>query len=268
MLCMSEENNNHKMVKDNVLISVITINLNNLNGLKNTVDSVLSQSFQSFEYIVIDGDSIDGSIDYLHSLGSSLNRLISEKDNGIYDAMNKGIQIASGQYLLFLNSGDFFYSGDSLKNIAEVSGQAEIIYGNMAVADNINTRIQYYPNRLNVCYFIFDTLPHPSTLIRRELFMKYGKYSTSYSIVSDWAFFLDTIIGDNVTYQYVNTTVSVFNLQGISSQPGSYAIIRKEMDHYLSAHYRLYYMYYKVLWSIRYYPKRIMQKIGLIPEYN
>jgi len=265
---MSEENNNHKMVKDSVLISVITINLNNLNGLKNTVDSVLSQSFQSFEYIVIDGDSNDGSIDYLHSLGSSLSHLISEKDNGIYDAMNKGIQIASGQYLLFLNSGDYFYSGDSLKNIAEVSRRAQIIYGNMAVADNSNTRIQYYPNRLNARYFMFDTLPHSSTLIMRDLFMKYGKYSTSYSIVSDWAFFLDTIIGDNVTYQYVNTTVSVFNLQGISSQPGSYAIIRKEMDHYLSAHYRLYYMYYKVLWSIRYYPKRIMQKIGLIPEYN
>ena len=265
---MLEENNNHKMVKDNVLISIITINLNNLNGLKNTVDSVLSQSFQSFEYIVIDGDSIDGSIDYLHSLGSRLNRLISEKDNGIYDAMNKGIQIASGQYLLFLNSGDCFFNGDSLKSIAEVSGQAEIIYGNMAVADNHNTRIQYYPNRLNKRYFMFDTLPHPSTLIRRELFMKYGKYNTSYSIVSDWAFFLDTIIGGNVTYRYVNTTVSVFNLQGISSQLGSHSIIRKEMDNYLSAHYRLYYFYYKVLWSIRYYPKRIMQKIGLIPEYK
>ena len=263
---MSKENNDNRMDKDNVLISVITINLNNLHGLKNTVVSVLSQSFQSFEYIVIDGDSSDGSIDYLKSLRPGLHRFISEKDSGIYDAMNKGISYAQGEYLLFLNSGDCFFDDQSLNNIAKSCGQADIVYGNMAVVENGQMRIQKYPQRLNAHYFLFDTIPHPSTIIRTTLFSQFGKYHTNYSIISDWAFFLDTIIGGNVSYQYVDTTVSVFNLQGISSQPGSHNVIRKEMDHYLSTHYTLYYVYYKVLWCIRYYPNRVMQKVGLIPE--
>ncbi|MEN9883349.1 MAG: hypothetical protein RLZZ420_566 [Bacteroidota bacterium] len=254
------------MGKDDLLISVITINLNNLDGLKNTVVSVLSQTFQSFEYIVVDGDSDDGSIDYLTSLGPSLSCLIAEKDNGIYDAMNKGISCAQGQYILFLNSGDCFYEANSLNSIAKYCGQAAIVYGNMAVVENGMMRIQKYPKHLNAHYFLFDTIPHPSTIIRTDLFSQFGKYHTKYSIVSDWAFFLDTIIGGKVSYQYIDNTVSVFNLQGISSQPGSHRVIRKEMDDYLSTQYTLYYVYYKVMWFMKYYPKRVMQKIGLVQE--
>lgn len=250
------------------LVSIITINLNNLDGLRKTVQSVLIQEYSNFEFLIIDGGSTDGSVSYINSIENRIEYWISEKDNGIYDAMNKGVCKSLGQYVLFLNSGDYFYDKFSLSRLCEGGRNAGIIYGNMVLESGHAVEFKKYPSKLDFTYFIHDTLPHPSTLIRRDLFMKYGKYSTSYSIVSDWAFFLDTIIGGNVTYQYVNTTVSVFNLQGISSQPGSYAIIRKEMDHYLSAHYRLYYMYYKVWWSIRYYPKRIMQKIGLIPEYN
>jgi glycosyltransferase involved in cell wall biosynthesis len=263
---MSEEKKNSYIVEDGVLISVITINLNNLIGLKNTVESVLSQTFQSFEYIVIDGDSSDGSVDYLKSLGRNLSGLIVEKDNGIYDAMNKGITCAQGEYVLFLNSGDYFYNAQSLSYIAKYCGHAAIVYGNMAVLENGMMKLQKYPQRLTTHYFLFDTIPHPSTVIRKELFSQFGKYHTNYSIVSDWAFFLDTIIGGNVSYRYVDSVISVFNLKGISSQPGSHSIIRKEMDHYLFSNYTFFYFYYKLLWCIKYYPKRVMQKTGLIQE--
>jgi glycosyltransferase involved in cell wall biosynthesis len=177
------------MGKDDLLISVVTINLNNLNGLKNTVVSVLSQTFQSFEYIVVDGDSIDGSVDYLKSLGPSLHCLIAEKDNGIYDAMNKGINCAQGQYILFLNSGDYFYDANSLNSIAKCCGKAAIVYGNMAIVENGLMRIQKYPKRLNAHYFLFDTIPHPSTIIRADLFSQFGKYHTKYQLFQIGLFF-------------------------------------------------------------------------------
>jgi glycosyltransferase involved in cell wall biosynthesis len=267
MHCIAEEKVNSGLeINHRILISVITINLNNLEGLCNTVSSVLSQDFHSFEYIVIDGESTDGSVAYLASLSDKIQHLIIEKDNGIYDAMNKGIQSANGEYLLFLNSGDFFYSDNSLKSLADAREDAEIVYGNMMVENKGHLRIQHYPAKLNTFYFLFDTLPHPSSIIRKDLFSRFGMYNTNFTIVSDWAFFIDAIIGGRVVYKYVDRTISVFNLNGISSQAGSYRVVRNEMNNYLSAHYPIGYLYYKCLWVIKYYPKRILQKLGLISE--
>lgn len=266
MHCIADERVNIPIEEHRVLISVITINLNNLEGLRKTVSSVMSQDFHSFEYIVVDGYSTDGSVAYLNSLRSEIQKLIIEKDNGIYDAMNKGITFARGEYLLFLNSGDIFYKEDSLKILSSSSGAADIVYGNMIVEDKGQIRIQHYPAKLNTLYFLFETLPHPSTLIRKDLFRKFGYYNTKYRIVSDWAFFLDAIIGGKATYIHVDEEVSVFNLKGISSQSESYRIIRQEMNHYLSARYPGAYILYKILWSLRYYPKRILQKVGLVSE--
>lgn len=266
MHCIAEEKVNTLQEAHRVLISVITINLNNLEGLRNTVPSVLSQDFHSVEYIVVDGGSTDGSIAYLNSLKGEIQNLIIEKDNGIYDAMNKGIKYASGEYLLFLNSGDFFYKQESLTNLVKAGESADIVYGNMIVDEEGHKRIQQYPAKLNTLYFLFETLPHPSTLIKKDLFRKFGNYNTKYRIVSDWAFFLDAIIGGKATYIHVDEEVSVFNLKGISSQSESYRIIRQEMNNYLSARYPGAFILYEFLWILRYYPKRILQKVGLLSE--
>jgi glycosyltransferase involved in cell wall biosynthesis len=253
---------------EKLCISVITINLNNLQGLCKTVESVLSQQYSSFEYIVIDGASTDGSAAYLQSIDHRFTQLISESDRGIYDAMNKGVSIAQGEYVLFLNSGDFFHDSYSLEKLAAPMKGYDIVYGNMALDDQSVRSIQRYPARLNMDYFLWKTLPHPSSLIKRKLFQQFGAYRTDFKIVSDWAFFVDAIIGGRVNYLHVDEVVSVFNTQGVSSQSDSFKVIRKEMDAHLLSRYKWYFLKYKIMWAFQYYPKRILQKIGLVPAYS
>lgn len=245
------------------MYSIITINLNNLSGLTKTVDSVLNQQSALYEYIVVDGGSTDGSVDFLQGVKDKLAFFISEKDNGIYDAMNKGIQQASGKYILFLNSGDYFYDNLSLCKLGADSHDTDIVFGNMLVNDEGVSRVQAYPSTLNMKYFRVETLPHPCTLIKRSLFNTFGLYNTTYKIVSDWAFFVDVIIKGKVSYRHVETLVSVFNLSGLSSRPESYAIIRQEMYAHLKRHYYFHYVLVKFKWIIDYYPGRIMQKLRM-----
>jgi glycosyltransferase involved in cell wall biosynthesis len=242
-------------------ISIVTINLNNKTGLEKTVQSVLGQTYPLVEYIIIDGGSEDGSYEYLQSVKESIHYFISEKDSGIYDAMNKGIRKATGDYILFLNSGDYFNSHDSLFNLIGEDPEASIIFGNMFLEIDGKLTLKKYDKPLNLDYFSRDTLPHPSSLIKRDLFDCYGLYDTSYSIVSDWAFFVDTIVSKKISYQYVDTMVSVFNMNGISSQPGSYKIIKKEMGIHFKKNYPIYYFLSRIQWSINYYPLRMVELV-------
>ena len=242
-------------------ISIVTINLNNKIGLEKTVQSVLSQTYPLIEYIIIDGGSEDGSFEYLKSVKASIQYFISEKDNGIYDAMNKGIRKTTGDYLLFLNSGDYFHSPESLFNLIGDNPEASIIFGNMFLENDGRLTLKKYDKPLNLNYFSGDTLPHPSSLIKKDLFDCYGLYDTSYSIVSDWAFFVDTIVSKKISYQYVDTGVSIFNMNGVSSQPDSFKIIKKEMGLHFKKNYPIYFFLSRVQWSINYYPLRLVELI-------
>ena len=109
--------------------SIITVNFNNKEGLHNTIKSVINQTFRDFEYIVIDGGSTDGSIDILKKYDKYINYWISEKDSGIYNAMNKGISKANGEYLNFMNSGDCFYALDVLEKVSKYGYTSDFIVG-------------------------------------------------------------------------------------------------------------------------------------------
>jgi glycosyltransferase involved in cell wall biosynthesis len=246
----------------NYLISVITINLNNLEGLKKTISSVLRQDYINIEYLVIDGGSIDGSVEYIQSNGNKFDYWISEKDDGIYDAMNKGIVRAKGEYLLFLNSGDYFYDSKCLSNLIGSEITEDIVYGKMGMYLNDSLITKEYPAKLNLEYFQYDTIPHQSTLIKRNLFKKFGYYNTRFKIVSDWAFFVDSIIKGKAKYRYVDELISVFDLNGISSQPSSSMIIRNEINQHLKEKYWGVLIYFKLRWAIKYYPKRVLMEFG------
>lgn len=242
-------------------ITIISVNLNNLSGLKKTVNSVISQDYMNFEYIIIDGGSNDGSAEYIQSISRKLKYYISEKDYGIYSAMNKGILKSNGDYLIFLNSGDYFYSPESLSILIGKDPTASIIFGNMLLEKDGRLTLRRYDNSLNLKYFSGDSLPHPSSLIKKNLFDCYGLYDTSYSIVSDWAFFLDTIVSRKISYKYIDTVVSVFNVNGVSSQPDSYKIIKKERSFHFKKNYPFYYFLSKMQWGVNYYPLRVIELI-------
>lgn len=247
-------------------ISIVTINLNNIEGLRKTFQSVFSQDYTNFEYLIIDGGSIDGSVDLIRLNNEKIEYCISEEDEGIYDAMNKGIAQAKADYILFLNSGDYFSDKDSLRKLVTDKADADIIYGNIGMYKDNMLEIKKYPRKLTVNYFHYDTLPHQATLIKRSLFKKFGNYNTQYRIVSDWIFFWDVVIKGKVSYKYVDHLISIFDLNGVSSQPESYKIIREEMDLHFLNNYYYHYLLKKLKWASRYYPIRILQKIKLISE--
>ena len=209
-------------------VSIITINLNNKEGLEKTIKSVICQTFFSeVEYIIIDGGSTDGSVELIESYDKYLAHWISEKDNGIYNAMNKGVTFASGEYCLFLNSGDFLHSNDVIEKIIPDLSK-DIVYGDLNVWDGETSFIKRYTRFLPKRYFRYDTLPHPSTFIKTSI-IKMNPYNTTYKIISDWIFFFENIVYFGKTYKHIELVVSDFKLGGISSNK---QLVQKEKENY------------------------------------
>ena len=117
-------------------LSIITINYNNAIGLKKTIESLIEQSYQEYEYIVIDGGSDDGSKEVIWESLRYVSSWCSEKDTGVYNAMNKGIMRATGEYLLFLNSGDYLYDSTVLEDVTSTLSGEDIIYGDLLYVEN------------------------------------------------------------------------------------------------------------------------------------
>lgn len=203
-------------------LSIITINFNNKEGLAATLQSVFAQTFADFEYIVIDGDSTDGSVELLEQHAAQLDYWVSEPDAGIYAAMNKGIKAARGNYLLFLNGGDELVASTALQGAVERIGSElrDIIYFNQLHEMNYGrTRIATFSRRITFRFMAYSTLPHPSTLIRRTLFdeNQVGLYDESHPIASDWKFFLLALFKHEASYRYIPFTLSFFRYGGIST---------------------------------------------------
>ena len=199
-----------------MLFSVITINYNNREGLRNTIKSVVDQTYNDFEYIVIDGGSTDGSKELLEENSSSVTYWVSEKDNGIYHAMNKGVARASGTYCIFMNSGDSFCSKEVLEKVAALGLNDDILVGD--VISNIDGKvIPTRPFRELSLYHLYSvSIPHQASFISTELLKKYP-YDESLRITSDWKFFLQTIIIGNCSFRYIDVIVAEYDQSGLST---------------------------------------------------
>jgi glycosyltransferase involved in cell wall biosynthesis len=211
------------------LFSIITVNLNNAAGLKKTIESVVSQSFRDFEYIVIDGASTDGSRDVIKEYETKITYQVSEKDTGIYNAMNKALKQVKGKYCLFLNSGDFLTNSQVLKDVSDFGSDADIVYGNMMIHyPDGKKKLGKMPEKITFHQMITDTLWHPVSFIKKTLFDKYGYYREDIKIVADYEFFFKTIIVHKVTAQYMPVTIAGFSLDGMSSYRSNAALIASE----------------------------------------
>ena len=211
-------------------LSIITVNLNNKDGLQKTIDSVISQTYKDFEWIIIDGGSTDGSKELIEKYSDYITYWVSEPDKGIYNAMNKGIVKAHGEYLNFMNSGDLFASPTVLQVIFSKKQIADIIYGNVIICSphKRKTLKRFHSNHIYASDLYKSTINHQSSFIRRELFTKYGYYDEKLKIVSDWKFFFETIIIHNCSTNYVDIDIAVYNLDGISSYEGD--LLMKERN--------------------------------------
>jgi glycosyltransferase involved in cell wall biosynthesis len=210
-------------------ISIITVNRNNKAGLEKTLESVLSQTRPPFEYIVIDGDSTDGSVALLERNSKSLTCWRSEKDSGIYEAMNKGIKAATGDYCIFLNSGDWLLSERVLETLDPlIDGDYDVYYSDHWVSDGAKKWKCHLPKSVDVNYFAFLSISHPNAVIRRQLLVDCGYYNEKFRISSDWLFFLDAIYTKKARFKYMETTIACFFHKGISGASGAADIISRE----------------------------------------
>lgn len=198
--------------------SVITINYNNCKGLKRTLDSVVSQTSDDFEWIVIDGGSKDGSKELLEQYNNQITYWCSEPDKGIYNAMNKGVSKANGEYCLFLNSGDYLCNNTVMERIMETPFTADIVSGDIFIDGCSRTHLKKSVDSVNAFWIYENTLFHQATWIKRELLIK-CPYRENFDRISDWTFFFETIVIYNCSYQHIPIAISVFYNDGISSTP-------------------------------------------------
>ena len=196
-------------------ISIITINRNNAVGLKKTIDSVIHQTEPPFEFIIIDGNSADNSVAVIQEKADSISYWVSEPDSGIYNAMNKGIELAHGDWCIFLNSGDAFSSATVLEQLRISGANADIICGNTMILETPPKR-RIPPTEVTFDFLFNHAINHQSAAIRREL-LKRHPYDESYRLVADRKFFLQSLIIDNCSYQTVNIDFVDYDLTGFSS---------------------------------------------------
>jgi len=224
-------------------LSIITINYNNNVGLIKTIESIIKQTWTEFEYIIIDGGSTDGSLETIAKYKNHINHYISEKDNGVYDAMNKGIKIANGDYINFMNSGDFYFENTILESIQEkLDLKTSIAYGDSFYFNEEGyDRVEKTPSKLSFSHFFTSGINHQASFIKRELFFKYFMYNTTYKICSDWEFFLYTICKKNEPYLHLNKTICYYDFSGISANPKNLSIYYEEREIILKKYFPLFY---------------------------
>ncbi len=202
-------------------VSIITINLNNLRGLRRTMESVLSQTSKGYEWIVIDGGSIDGSAELIKKYVEHITYWVSEPDDGIFNAMNKGIKKASGDYLLFLNSGDCLADSDIIEYLDNCTLNDDFIVGKACSTKDTLALLKQKDNytteetieRLSVSAF-----PHQATFIHRNVFQKYGLYREDKQLASDWYLTICALIKGNATVCFIPRIIAVVEPNGISQR--------------------------------------------------
>ena len=206
-------------------LSIITINRNNAPGLEKTMQSVLSQTRTDYEYVVVDGASTDDSVAVIKRLAPAFGgrrKWISEPDKGIYNAMNKGIGMATGEYIQILNSGDSLVSPDVVEKMyaaLEKENFPSILYGNMLKDfpdGHVHRDTGFAGEDITLLGMYIGTLNHSPAYIRRSLFDKYGSYDESLKIDSDWKWYLQAIVFGEEKPVYADIDVTLFDMTGIS----------------------------------------------------
>jgi glycosyltransferase involved in cell wall biosynthesis len=219
--------------------SIITVCLNDKEGLARTAQSIRKQTSKDFEWIVVDGRSTDGSVDVVKG-DPVVTHLVSEPDEGIYHAMNKGVRLAKGKYCLFLNAGDWLYSHDVLEKAAEllegdlVAGWLNVIYPEKYNKTPKIRRLDLQDVRKKFLYH--RTLHHQATFIRRALFEKFGEYDQGYTLYGDWDFFL-RVINSKANLHFIQLCIANYTFDGISSTTLGTRLYREEVKKLRQRHF-------------------------------
>lgn len=223
-------------------VSIITVNFNNVVGLQKTIKSVVTQTYDAIEYLIIDGGSNDGSLEIIEQYTNHISHWVSEKDNGVYHAMNKGIRVATGDYLLFLNSGDYFYNEHVLSDVSHyLSTKADIVYGDVNVINTSDEgKIVSYSDRLRFSVFWYGAICHQVIFYHKRVFEKAGLYQEQYKITSDWMHYISAIIKHDCTYLHIPVVITNYHLDGMSEDRKNLEVVLKERASYMNKEFPLF----------------------------
>ena len=208
----------------NPRISIITVAFNSHKTISDTIDSILKQSYSNIEYIIVDGGSTDGTSEIIRSYGSRISTFISEPDKGLYDAINKGIRLATGDVVGLLNSDDYFYNANVIKDVAKSFEENDIdaVFGDVIFVDNKNLSkvTRFYSSKyFRLWKFRFGFMPaHPTFYAKRELFEQIGYYKSDYKIATDFELLVRFLFINHINYKYIQMPFVSMRRRGVSNR--------------------------------------------------
>jgi glycosyltransferase involved in cell wall biosynthesis len=218
------------LIPNEITLAIVTINFNNLNGLMNTMNSVIYQTDKQFEFIIIDGGSTDGSKEFIEENKVNLNYWISEKDRGVYHAMNKGLEKVTAQYCLFLNSGDYLINEQTIEKVKnQIDSNAAMSYGLIQWEE---TNLLWNPKKDLKAFEMSkkSLIPHQGTFFKTNILKKLKGYKENFKVISDWGIMLE-LLDKGYKTQKLNLIISICEKQGISASLENK--IKKERRSYL-----------------------------------
>lgn len=213
-----------KIMNNRPKVSIVTVVFNNVGTVRDAIDSVLSQTYQNIEYIIVDGASKDGTTEIIQSYGDKITTFISEKDKGIYDAMNKGLKLATGDIVGILNSDDFYINNQVISKVIQIfqdnpidSMFADLVYVRPA---NLGKVVRYYDSSYFIpSKFAYGWMPaHPTFFVKREVYEKYGYFKLDYKIAADYELLARFLGKYGVSYYYLREPIIKMRIGGVSTQ--------------------------------------------------
>lgn len=197
-------------------LSIITINYNNLEGLKKTFESIVCQTFADYEWIIIDGGSTDGSKEFIEQHQERFAYWCSEPDGGIYQALNKGVGFAKGEYVSFMNAGDMYADAQTLHLVFSIPQSADILYGNVVIDQDDERKEIVYPDLITFNWLRYYTINHQSTFTRRQVFSSI-QFDVKYKYLADRKFWMESMFR-GCTFKHLPLTIAIYDYNGYSTQ--------------------------------------------------
>ena len=206
-------------------ISIITISYNSIKTISNTIKSVINQKYENIEYLIIDGGSTDGTVQVLNEYSKSIFKIVSEKDNGIYDAMSKGINLATGEIVGFLNSDDFYINNNILTRVANIFIKDPLLdacYADLLYTDKLDTSriVRYWKSKKFIpgAFAKGWCPPHPTFFLRRSVFERFGYFDPNYHIAADVELMMRLLEIKNIRVRYVPELWVKMRMGGVTNR--------------------------------------------------
>jgi len=227
-------------------ISIITICRNAELSIEKTIQSVVGQTYLKIQYVIIDGKSNDKTLDIVEKYKKNISKIVSESDKGIYDAMNKGIKLATGDIIYFLNAGDKIHNSKVIENVVRKfkENNCDLLYGNVLLFEGNKKSPTYYKNQDNIdeLFLVNDNVCHQSIFAKKNLFKKYGFFDLDFPICADFKWFLKLFLEKKVIKKHIDLVVADYLLGGVSSNETKFKL----------EHYRILSQYFTTLKIIFY----------------